>query len=152
MTKKSASHQEIEVVIKRFDLDLPLPKYQTDGSAGFDLYSRETIQINPGEVDYAPANIALQLPEGYWVLVSARSSLHKRGLILANGIGVGDWDYRGDGDEYKVALLNFTKEKVIIERGERIAQMIILPRPKVKFIEKSTFATKDRGGFGSTGK
>lgn len=142
----------IKVVIKRFDAELPLPEYQTAGAAAFDLYARETTEILPGEVGYTPLNIALQLPEGYWALVSARSSLHKRGLIMANGIGVGDWDYRGDGDEYRAALLNFSKEKVTVERGERIAQMIILPRSRVEFIEKSNFGAEDRGGFGSTGR
>jgi len=152
MTPNKATNQSIKVVIKRFDPELPLPEYQTAGAAAFDLYARETTEILPGEVGYVPLNIALQLPEGYWALVSARSSLHKRGLTMANGIGVGDWDYRGDGDEYRAALLNFSKEKVIVERGERIAQMIILPRPQVEFIEKSNFDTEDRGGFGSTGR
>jgi dUTP pyrophosphatase len=151
MTKNS-DIKGIEVSIKRFDLDLPLPAYQTDGAAALDLYSREEVKIEPGSIGYIPLNIALQLPEGYWVMISARSSLHKRGLMLANGIGVGDWDYRGDNDEYKAALLNFSKEAVVVERGERIVQMIILSRQQVKLIETARFNTEDRGGYGSTGR
>lgn len=142
----------MKVGIKRFDTSLPLPEYKTAGAAAFDVYSREEVSIQPHSVGYAPLNLALQLPEDHWALVAARSSLHKRGLMLANGIGVGDYDYRGDGDEYKAALLNFTDKPVVIEKGERIAQIIILPRTQVEFIEKSTFDTKDRGGFGSTGR
>lgn len=146
------NNQKIQVVIKRFEQELPLPQYQSGGAAAFDLYSREEVEIPSGEVGYASLNIALQLPENYWALISARSSLHKRGLMLVNGIGVGDSDYRGDGDEYRAALLNFSKSPVKVKRGERIVQMIILSRQQIEFIERTTFDTKDRGGFGTTGK
>lgn len=142
----------LKVKIKRFDKSLPLPEYKTDGAAAFDLYVREKTTIIAKEVGYVPLNIALQLPDDHWVLLSARSSLHKRGVMLANGIGVGDYDYRGDGDEYKAALLNFTDQDVVIEKGERIVQMIIMNREKVKFTELDIFEEKDRGGFGSTGR
>lgn len=142
----------MKVGIKRFDISLPLPEYKTAGAAAFDVYSREEVTIQPHAVGYAPLNVALQLPKDHWALVAARSSLHKRGLMLANGIGVGDYDYRGDGDEYKAALLNFTDKPVVVEKGERIAQIIILPRTQVAFIEKTAFDTDDRGGFGSTGR
>jgi len=99
-----------------------------------------------------PLNIALQIPEGYFVLVSARSSLHKRGLIMANGIGVGDYDYRGDGDEYHAALYNFSEESVSIKKGERLVQMIVLEREPILLEEREHFAEQDRGGFGSTGR
>jgi dUTP pyrophosphatase len=98
-----------------------------------------------------PLNIAVQVPVDHWVLVSARSSLHKKGLMVANGIGVGDYDYRGDNDEYQAVLWNFTDKPVTVKRGERIAQMVILKRDRVEFEEKAQFSAKDRGGFGSTG-
>ena len=141
----------MKVLIKRFDKSVPLPEYKTAGAAGMDLYSREEMIIAPHSVAYVPMNIALQIPEGAWVLLSARSSLHKKGLMLANGIGVGDYDYRGDGDEYKAALLNFTDQEVKIEKGERLTQMIIMQRERVELEEKDQFGTADRGGFGSTG-
>lgn len=141
----------MKVLIKQFDTTLPLPEYKTDGAAAIDLYAREETTISAHGVGYVPLNIALQLPENHWVLLSARSSLHKRGLMLANGIGVGDYDYRGDGDEYKAALFNFTDKEVVIERAERICQMIVMQREKVEFQRVEKFETADRGGFGSTG-
>lgn len=142
----------INVGIKRFDPSLPLPEYKTSGAAAVDLYARVKTEIAPQAIGYVPLNIALQLPDEHFALISARSSLHKRGLMLANGIGVGDADFSGDGDEYTAALFNFSKETVVIEKGERILQMIILPRDRVAFLEKEKFGTKDRGGFGSTGR
>ena len=142
----------MKLKIKRFDKSLPLPEYQTVGAAGFDLYSREQVIIAPQTVGYVPLNIAIQLPRGHWALLAARSSLHKKGLMLANGIGVGDYDYRGDQDEYQAAVFNFTDKKVVVEKEERIAQMLILPAVKVELEELDKFDTVNRGGFGSTGQ
>lgn len=143
----------MQVKFKLFDASLPVPEYKTAGAAAFDLYAREEVTIPAHQIGYVPLNIALQLPEGYWALVSARSSLHKRGLMMANGIGVGDYDYRGNNDEYKAALYNFTDQPVTVERGERIVQMIILERELVELQLVGEFSDAvDRGGFGSTGK
>jgi dUTP pyrophosphatase len=142
----------MKIKIKRFDKSLPLPNYQTKGAAAFDLYARQEIIIPPHETSMIPLNIALQLPQGYWALLAARSSLHKKGLIVANGIGIGDYDYRGDEDEYQAALHNLTDEAVTVKRAERIVQMIILPREKAEFEELEVFGKESRGGFGSTGK
>lgn len=143
----------MQVKLKLFDTSLPVPAYKTAGAAAFDLYARTEMTIPAQQVGYVPLNIALQLPEGYWALVSARSSLHKLGLMLANGIGVGDYDYRGNNDEYKAALYNFTDEPITIERGERIVQMMILEREPVELVLTEQFVDAvDRGGFGSTGK
>ena len=141
----------MKVKIKRFDKSLPLPAYKTAGAAALDLASREDMTIKAGETAYIPLNIALQVPEDAWVLIAARSSLHKRGLFLANGIGVGDFDYRGDQDEYMAAVFNFSKNDCEIKKGERVAQMIVLKREKVEFSELEKFETDNRGGFGSTG-
>lgn len=142
----------MQVKIKLFDPLLPLPEYKSSGAAALDLYSRLDMTINSGEVAYVPLNIALQIPEGYFVLLSARSSLQKKGLMMANGIGIGDYDYRGDGDEYKAALYNFSKQAVQIEKGERLVQMIILKREKIDLEKLDIFEADNRGGFGSTGK
>jgi dUTP pyrophosphatase len=141
----------LKVTVKRFDTTLPVPEYKTAGAAGMDLYAREDTVVPAHGIAYVPLNIALQLPEGTWLLMSARSSLHKKGVMMANGIGVGDYDYRGDGDEYKAALYNFTEHDALIERGERIVQMIVMERTAIEFTELPSFDTKDRGGFGSTG-
>jgi dUTP pyrophosphatase len=142
----------MKVLVKRIDTSLPLPEYKTPGAAAFDLYVREETTIPAKQVVLVPLNIVLQLPENHWALLSARSSLHKLGLMLANGIGVGDYDYRGDGDEYKAALWNYTDAPVVLPKGERVVQMIIMNRERVEFEEKTQFETADRGGFGSTGR
>lgn len=141
----------MKVKIKLFDQSLPVPEYKSSGAAALDLYSRLDLSIEPGTVVYVPLNIALQIPENYFVLMSARSSLQKKGLMMANGIGIGDYDYRGDGDEYQAALYNFSQEKVLIEKGERLVQMIVLPREKIELEKLTIFTSNDRGGFGSTG-
>lgn len=138
--------------LKRFDTTLPLPEYQTSGSVGLDLYARETTVIPAGGVQRVPLNIAIQLPAGHWAMLAARSSLHKKGLMLANGIGVGDADYCGDNDEYQAALYNFSTQDVTVERGDRIVQLLILPYTRVSVEAVETLANSDRGGFGSTGK
>ena len=141
----------MQIKVKRFDTSLPLPEYKSAKAAAFDLYSRETLTIAARQVGYVPLNIAVELPPHHWALVAARSSLHKKGLYLANGIGIGDEDYCGNDDEYRAALLNFTDQPVTIEKGERLCQMIILPREQVELIEVDSLGSKNRGGFGSTG-
>ena len=136
--------------IKQFDTSLPMPEYQTSGSVAFDLYAREKTEIPAGKVVVVPLNVAVELPEGHWAMLAARSSLHKKGLMLANGIGVGDADYCGDNDEYKAALLNFTQEAVVIEKGDRIVQMLVLPYTRVQLEKVEHLGNQDRGGFGST--
>lgn len=142
----------MKVKIKLFDQSLPMPEYKSSGAAALDLYSRTDVELKPGEVTYVPLNVALQIPEEYFVLVSARSSLQKKGLMMANGIGIGDYDYRGDGDEYKAALYNFSQKVVQIEKGERIVQMIVLHREQIQLERADSFTENDRGGFGSTGR
>ncbi len=147
-----ASKNSITVTVKRFDKSLPLPQYQSQGAAALDLAARCSKTIPPQTVKLVPLNIALQPPPNYWVLMSARSSLYKKGLMLANGIGVGDSDYRGDNDEYQAALFNFTDRPVKVEKGERLTQMMLLSRKKIIWQERDNFKTDDRGGFGSTGQ
>jgi dUTP pyrophosphatase len=141
----------MKVRIKRFAEDLPLPEYKTSGAAAFDLVARETIEIPPREVGYVPLNVAVETPEGYFLLLASRSSTHKKGLILANGIGIIDPDYRGDGDECKAAYFNFTDRSVEIEKGERIAQGVFVKCEKADWLEAEILGNKTRGGFGSTG-
>lgn len=136
--------------IKRFDTELPLPAYQTPGSVGLDLYAREGCVINPGKVVLVPMNVAIELPPNCWAMLVARSSLHKKGLQLINGVGVGDADYCGDNDEYRAALFNFSSEPVTIERGDRLVQMLILPYERVEIEPVDHLGNADRGGFGST--
>ncbi len=142
----------MKVGIKRFDTTLPLPEYKSSGAAALDLYARIEVSIPAHEVAYVPLNIALELPENTWALIAARSSLHKKKLQLINGIGVGDYDYRGDADEYRAALFNFSDTPVVVARGERIAQLLVMPMTRIELAEKDSFSSENRGGFGTTGK
>jgi dUTP pyrophosphatase len=142
----------MKVRIKRIDTDLPLPEYKTSGAAAMDCVARTTTVIPPEKFCLVPLNIALKPPRGHFVLVAARSSLHKRGLIMANGIGIGDEDFSGNNDEYQAALYNFTDTPVEVKRGDRIVQMLILPFDRVVWNEVYSLEDADRGGFGSTGK
>ena len=133
------------------DRELPLPEYKTAGAAAMDCVVREDVEVPARGVALVSLNIALKPPRGHFVLLAARSSLHKRGLMLANGIGIGDEDYSGDNDEYRAALHNFTDMPVVVARGERVAQMIILPFDRVEWDEVEKLDNPDRGGFGTTG-
>ena len=141
-----------KIKIKRFDKELPLPRYKTAGAAGFDMTARETVIIRPNTVGYVPLNVAVGTPKNHFLILAARSSTHKMGLMPANGIGIGDSDFRGDEDEYKIALLNFTNKPVTVERGIRIAQGIFVKFTKADWKEVSKMKSQTRGGFGTTGK
>jgi dUTP pyrophosphatase len=137
---------------KRFDLTLPAPERKTAGAVGYDLVARIDTEIPPRTVGYVPLNVALQLPPNTWALIAARSSLHKKGLLLANGIGVGDRDFSGDTDEYMAALLNFSDQPVKIEKGERLVQLVIVGQVDIELKEVAKLAQPNRGGFGTTGQ
>lgn len=141
----------MKVKIKRIDKSLPLPQYQTSGSVGFDIYSREDMEIQPRYIALIPGNIIVETPPGYMLLVALRSSTpRKKGLIKPHGIGVIDNDYCGEGDEVKVQVYNNTDAIVKIEKGERIAQGIFVKVDRFEWDEVDAMG-KSRGGFGSTG-
>lgn len=141
----------MKVPIRRIDKNLPLPEYKTAGAAAMDCVVREDISIAPGQVGMVSLNVAIHPPKGHFVFLAARSSLHKRGLMVANSIGIGDEDYSGDNDEYKAPLFNFSAAPVEIKRGERVMQMMILPFDRIEWDERDVLGNTDRGGFGTTG-
>lgn len=129
-----------------------MPSYQTAGSAGFDLASSVDMIIAPGEITLVPTGLVFAVPAGHFLGIFARSSTPlKRGLTVANGVGVLDSDYSGPTDELKIQLMNVTDSPVEIKRGDRLAQGVILPFVQAEFEETATATTADRGGFGSTG-
>jgi len=138
--------------IKLVDKNLPVPAYQTQGAVAFDLYSRKKVSVPPWQPTLIPLNLIVKIPKDYFLMLCARSSLaFKKNLIVANGIGVIDQDYCGEEDEIKLSVINFSKKEVLIEKGERIAQAILVKIAKVdKFIAVSKMNKKSRGGFGST--
>jgi dUTP diphosphatase len=142
----------MNVRIKRVRPHAELPKYQSAGAAAFDLAAAEETTVQPGEVALVPTGLVVEVPPGMFLGIFARSSTPlKRGLIVANGVGVVDPDYSGPNDEVKVAVLNFRHSAVTVTRGERIAQGMLLPTPRVTWIEVDELATTSRGGFGATG-
>jgi len=141
----------MNIKIKRFDKDLPLPKRQTEGAAAFDLTAREAVTIAPGTVGYVPLNVAIETPPDHFLLIAARSGTHKKGIMLANGIGIIDPDYSGNDDEIKAAYFNFSGAPVLIEKGERIAQGTFVKISHPEWDEADELPNKTRGGFGTTG-
>lgn len=140
------------VRIKRFDKEIPLPEHKTQSAAAFDLYARANVKIPPNELKYVPLNVAIEVPQGYFLLLAPRSSTHKKGLWMANGIGIGDPDFSGDNDEYHAVYYNFSNKPAFIEKGERIAQGLIVKREAIQWREVDEMKNKTRGGWGTTGK
>ena len=140
------------VKVRRFDRKIPLPEFKTKGAAAFDLYARLNVEIPPKEIKYVPLNVAIETPPGYFLLLVSRSSTHKKGLWMANGVGIGDPDFSGDNDEYKAVYYNFTDKTVLVEKGERIAQGLIVKREAISWKEVDKMENKTRGGWGTTGK
>lgn len=142
----------IKVNIKKLDKDAILPAYGSEYAAGADLYSvSETFDIDPGQTVLVHTGIAIELPQGFVGLVYARSGLaSKKGLAPANKVGVIDCDYRG---EIMVALHNHSAETRRVEKGERIAQLVIAPYYTANFTEVNELSdtVRGEGGFGSTG-
>lgn len=141
----------MRVAITRIDPSLPLPRYTTEGAAGFDFYCRHTVKVAPGEIATIPGNVVISVPDGYVLIVALRSSTPRtRGLIIPNGVGVIDRDYRGPEDEIGIIVYNTRDSAVTVERGERIAQGLLMPVEQVEWDERPT-ESPSRGGFGSTG-
>jgi dUTP pyrophosphatase len=145
----------VEVRIQRLPHaeGLPLPAYATEGAAGADLCAavESELVLDPGERAAVPTGLVLEIPVGYEGQVRPRSGLAIRsGLTIVNAPGTIDSDYRG---ELKVLLVNVGSEAVAIDRGDRIAQLLIAPVTRASFIETEGVSTSERGkgGFGSTG-
>ena len=126
--------------------------YATAESAGFDLSAAADLTIAPRQIALVPTGLVIEVPAGYFLGIFARSSTPlKRGLMVANGVGVFDPDYAGPDDEGRIQVLNITASDVTIRRGDRLAQGIILPAPRVTWDETAAIREETRGGFGSTG-
>ena len=132
---------------------LPLPVRMTAQAAGFDLPAAvaEPVTLRPGDILVVPCGFAMQLPPGYEAQVRPRSGLASRhGVTLVNSPGTIDADYRG---EVQVPLINLGRADFTVERGMRVAQMLVLPVPPVQMVEVQELDATDRGagGFGHTG-
>lgn len=138
--------------IHRLDPAVPLPSYQTAGAAGFDLAANADMTIAPGAIVLIPTGLVVEVPAGHFLGIFARSSTPlKKGLIVANGVGVLDSDYCGPTDELKIQVMNVTTAPVTVARGDRIAQGVVLPFVRVDIEDGAGATAASRGGFGSTG-
>jgi dUTP pyrophosphatase len=139
--------------IRRLDDTIPLPSYGTDESAGFDLAAAHDCEVAPGQIVLVRTGLVIEVPTGHFLGIFARSSTPlKRGLAISNGVGVIDPDYSGPNDEVMIQVVNITKNSVRITRGDRLAQGIVLPAPRVTWQEVTAIREVTRGGFGATGQ
>ena len=141
----------VKIPLLRLDSDLPVPVPAHPGDAGVDLYARETTTLQPGERAMVPTGVAVAIPEGHVGLVSPRSGLAIRGgLSIVNAPGVVDSGYRG---ELRVIAVNLGDRPVTLTRGDRIAQLVVVPFVAPLFEEVAELPGSVRGadGFGSTG-
>ena len=143
----------MDLPIKRLDPTVPLPSYAHAGDAGVDLRSNLDCVVQPGERVMVPTGLAVAVPEGYAGFVLPRSGLASgQGLTLANAPGLIDAGYRG---EIICAVVNLDRsEPVKIARGDRIAQLVIVPIASVEpvWVEELPASERGEGGFGSTGR
>lgn len=144
----------MHVKVKKLTETAKLPTRGSVFSAGFDLYADNNVDItiHPHETRKIGTGLALEIPDGYYGAIFARSGLAtKEGLRPANCVGICDSDYRG---EYIVAVHNDSNEDRIIESKERIAQLIVMQYPHITFeeVDELSDTSRGEGGFGSTGK
>ena len=142
-----------EILIKRITDNVLLPKYETEGSSGMDLAANinENIEIKPGATVIVPTGISVSIPKNFEIQIRPRSGLAAKNQIsVLNTPGTIDADYRG---ELKVILINLGNKSFMIEKGARIAQMVLCPVVKAKLKEVKILEDTKRGsgGFGSTG-
>lgn len=142
----------MKIAVKKLHPDAVLPSLGSEYAAGADLYSVEEITIQAGQTQLVHTGLAMEIPVGYGGFIFARSGLAtKRGLAPANKVGVVDADYRG---EIMVALHNHSGESQTVEKGERVAQMVIMPFLAAQYFEAEELSDTARGagGFGSSGR
>ena len=142
-----------EILVKRLSKNISLPKYETEESSGMDLAANvdQIVEMQPGKSAIIPTGIAISIPKNFEVQIRPRSGLAAKSQItVLNTPGTIDADYRG---ELKVILINLGKKKFIIEKGLRIAQMVLCPITKASLREVDELEKTERGsgGFGSTG-
>ena len=139
--------------VKRLAEDVELPRRETEGSAGYDLraHLEAPLEVQPGAWAMVPTGLGAEIPAGLAGMVFSRSGLGtKHGMVVAQGVGVIDSDYRG---EIKVPLRNMGEKPYAVQPGERIAQLVLLPVQllPVEEVQELTHTQRGQGGFGSTG-
>jgi dUTP pyrophosphatase len=150
MERKDQNMVTVKIQLLNEDAEMPTPAHE--GDAGFDVRAMESVEIAPGGTVLVGTGIAMEIPHGYEAQMRPRSGMaYKRGISLANTPGTIDSGYRG---EVKAALHNISvNEMAYVEKGDRIAQIVINKLPEVKLVEVDELSDSERstGGFGSTG-
>lgn len=142
----------LPVDILRVHPNARVPAYQTPGSCAFDLSPVENATIAPGEIRGLRTGLVIKVPDGYTLLVAARSSTpRKLGLMVPQGVGIVDNDFCGPTDELLLVLYNFTDKPVTVEAHQRVCQGLFVPIGHADFRETESHGAQDRGGWGSTG-
>ncbi len=144
----------VKILIKKTNKEVITPKYKTDGSSGVDLsaFLDKEVVIKPNSSDLIPTGLQVAIPEEFEIQIRPRSGLAaKESIGVLNSPGTIDSDYRG---ELKIILFNHSKKDFIINNGDRIAQMVLVPILKMEFEEVDSLpdTVRGQGGFGSTGK
>ena len=144
----------VKILIKKTNKEVTTPKYKTDGSSGVDLsaFLEKKVVIKPNSSKLIPTGLQVAIPEELEIQIRPRSGLAaKESIGVLNSPGTIDSDYRG---ELKIILFNHGKEDFIINNGDRIAQMVLVPIVKMEFEEVDSLpdTVRGQGGFGSTGK
>ena len=144
----------VKILIKKINKEVITPKYKTDGSSGVDLsaFLEKKVIIKPNSSELIPTGLQVAIPEEFEIQIRPRSGLAaKESIGVLNSPGTIDSDYRG---ELKIILFNHGKEDFIINNGDRIAQMVLVPIVKMEFEEVDSLpnTVRGQGGFGSTGK
>ena len=144
----------VKILIKKTNNEVITPKYKTDGSSGVDLsaFLDKEVVIKPNSSDLIPTGLQVAIPEEFEIQIRPRSGLAaKESIGVLNSPGTIDSDYRG---ELKIILFNHSNKDFIINNGDRIAQMVLVPILKMEFEEVDSLpdTVRGQGGFGSTGK
>lgn len=146
---------ELKILDPRIGVEIPLPDYATEGSAGMDLRAclKESLTVHPGQTHLIPTGIAIHISDpGLAAVLLPRSGLgHKHGIVLGNLVGLIDSDYQG---QLFVSVWNRGQVPFTIEVGERIAQMVIVPvvRAHFEIVDEFTASPRGTGGFGHSGR
>jgi len=143
----------MRVEVYRLVENAKIPVKSTEGSVGYDVFSVEDVEIKPGEFKLIRTGLVVKSEYPFAVFLFPRSSLFKaKGLIMANSVGVIDFDYCGEGDEVRVPVLNISNDVAYIKAGEKVAQMVFLcvGHPEIVEVDEAP-QRSSRGGFGSTG-
>jgi len=142
----------IPVNILKVHPDAVIPEYQTAGACAFDFTLIEDATVAPGELARFRTGLVMCVPKDHALIIASRSSMPKKtGLIIPHGFGLIEEDYCGPNDELLLQAMNPTDQPIMVKKGDRLMQGLIVPIARVRFEEVSALETPTRGGFGSTG-